>query len=259
MSSFFYASASSLVAPLLSSLGQGAELLLPRLCASCKASLPQLPFSGPLCPLCQKLLALAGLDCALAATSFGQLPVFTAGVYEHELARCILAFKDGGRRDLLAELLPALRRALVGALGELGPYQLPLCLLPVPSSAASIRRRGFAPADLLARGLAASVSDPQLLVYLPALRVKASWQGRRQKELGQRARGQARQGSMRLARPPAAFLGRCWDLEGRSCLLVDDVVTSGASMAEAQRVLEQAGGRVLAGLALARVPLRGRS
>jgi len=106
----------------------------------------------------------------------------------------------------------------------------------VPSTRAAFRRRGFDPARLvLAR---AGGRDARVLRPARAHDV--------QKGLGRDARRANLRGVHRAR-------GR---LDGRSFLIVDDVVTTGATVSEAARAIREAGGEVIAAVAIAATPLR---
>ena len=196
------------------------------------------------------------------------LPVVAAGIYRGELAQAVLSFKRHGQPQLADELGKALVRAISAATGA--PTGAPtgaerILLVPVPTHNAAFRRRGFSPVHLLlARtrhrtGLAgADVAD--VLRHTrgrpaggwPLLGVAAGRPGG-QKGLGSAARARRVRGSMRIKagmRPP--------ELNGRSCIIVDDVLTTGATLAEAARAL-RAGGALVRGavvLAATRPPAR---
>lgn len=246
-------------------LSQTAELFFPKVCASCWSFGETMVKAGALCPLCDRLVRLATLAVEPTLAPYARLPIYTSGRYEYELARSILAFKDGGRTDLCSYLVNALGRclkALSQALSDAGqPLEEPVYLVPMPSSRVATRRRGFAPAPLLARSLSQAMRGNSELPVLPALEQLPAWRQRlagkangAQKTLGRSARQRAMAGKLRLGRPPFHLLGRYYSIKGRQCLLVDDVVTTGASLAEAQRVLTAAGAQVRGAIAVARVP-----
>jgi predicted amidophosphoribosyltransferase len=183
------------------------------------------------------------------------LPVVAAGAYRAELAQCLLSFKSHGQARLGAELARCLARALHAAAG---PGQ-GLVLVPVPTSAAAFRKRGFSPVHLLLRGLVRGNELPGFTVedalrksvppagsrMPPALplwdRLRAGRVGDRylsggQKGLGRGARARRVRGSMRARSGP-------WParVAGRPCIIVDDVLTTGATLAEAARALRAAG------------------
>lgn len=268
---------------LRSAVTEAVELLLPRVCASCRAYgevMTQRP-GGALCALCDRLLRLATLTVGQAELMATDLPVFSAGWYEHEVARSILAFKDAGRTDLAPYLVSALVRALMGLCEELGlasSAQNLLFVVPLPSSRASVRRRGYEPGPFLARGCVQVVgkgAGVQLLEALTAPGWGASMMrvasglgsgglagkdlfagGPAQKTLSLADRQQVALRRVVVGQPRWGWLGRVYDLEGRRCILLDDVVTTGASIAAGRAALEQAGAQVLGAVTVARVKRR---
>ncbi|MFD1213585.1 ComF family protein [Arthrobacter sp. GCM10027362] len=246
------------------------RLILPTDCAGCSAP------DESLCPDCRRRLrratarpyrAEAGAeslpfldDCPEDVPGGFELhhrqilPVVAAGRYRHELALAILAFKNHGRTGLAPVLAAALGRAVHEAAGQLrGAGAGPLLLVPVPSRPGTRRRRGYEPLGVLLHRLERHALLPPDTVLLPAVtipvrpraRLHGLLGGPSQKALGRSARRRNVSGSMRVG---PRF---CRVLAGRSCLLVDDVLTTGATLAELARVVRQAGGRVVGGTVLA--------
>jgi ComF family protein len=111
-------------------------------------------------------------------------------------------------------------------------------VLPMPLSRERLRQRGLNQALELARRLAPAKTDPALLLRLrdtPA-----------QSELSREKRLRNVRGAFGVA------AARAKDLEGRRVLLVDDVMTSGASLFTAAEALRAAGAAHITGLVLAR-------
>ncbi len=154
-------------------------------------------------------------------------------VYEGVPAAALRALKEQGRTSLARELAPALRAALTAVAAEAGGG---LVAVPVPSSAAAARRRGFAVVELLARR--AGVAPARLL---RAARGTADQRG-----LSRDDRSRNVAGSL-CARRAA----------GLRVVIVDDVVTTGATLREARRALTAAGACVVGAAAVAATPLRG--
>jgi predicted amidophosphoribosyltransferase len=181
------------------------------------------------------------------------LPVVAAGRYRHEFARAILAFKNHGRTDLAPDLAVILARAVQEAARQLAAGPGPWLLVPVPSRPGSRRRRGYAPLELLLRRLERRRLLPPEAVPLRAAAVRASagarlrrlLPGPSQKALGRSARRRNAAGSMRL-RP-----GFRRSVAGCRCLLLDDVLTTGATLAELARTVREAGGQVAGAVVLA--------
>lgn len=252
---------------LLTSWRQTVELFLPRVCASCQAFGPSMVAAGALCPLCDRLVRLATLNLHSVILPGSELPVVSAGRYEHELGRCVLAYKDAGRTDLGPYLASALARAITALLqtqGEALELEETIYLVPLPSSQASVRRRGYAPAPLLAQATLPLLRFPGQLRVLDALTQAPVWaravegvQGSRaQKTLGMDERHRHMHGKLTLGKPALHSLGRHYCLEGAACLMIDDVLTTGASLQEGYRVLTGQGARVLGGATIAYVPKR---
>ena len=160
-----------------------------------------------------------------------RLPVVSALVYDDRVRRLILAFKEQGRTDVARHLAPALADAVRTAV--FGAVELTM----VPSSRAAYRRRGYDPVRVLLRA-ARLPAGRSVLVSVRRTRA--------QKTLHRDDRDANLAGSMRARR----------SLTGRRFVLVDDVLTTGATLREATRAIEQAGGTVVAAATLARTPLR---
>ncbi|WP_284751318.1 phosphoribosyltransferase family protein [Arthrobacter sp. efr-133-R2A-120] len=167
------------------------------------------------------------------------LPVVAGGHYRDELAQALLSFKHLGQGRLASVLAPALGKAIRSAVGD----KVDVCLVPVPSSNAAFRRRGFSPVHLLLGRLRRLDALPGLQI-MDALK-KAPGPGNGQKGLGRGERARRVRGSMTLR------LFRRASLEGRICVIVDDVLTTGATLAEAARAVSAAGGVVRGAVVLA--------
>jgi ComF family protein len=116
----------------------------------------------------------------------------------------------------------------------------PDLVLPIPLHPRRLRERGFNPAGLIARSLARSHRlrfDPVALVRVRDTPSQAS--------LGRRERIRNVRDAFRVRRR-AAIPARVW--------LVDDVVTTGATLAAAARALRRAGAKEITALCAARTP-----
>ena len=119
-------------------------------------------------------------------------------------------------------------------------------ILPVPLSKQRLQTRGFNQAWELAHALARQSGSAAKADSTVLLRVKDT---RPQTELLRQER---------LANVKGAFQVdplRALELKGRRVILVDDVMTSGASLFTAAKALQAAGATHITGLVLARTPL----
>ena len=187
------------------------------------------------CPGCQRGGTLLCEACRMqlrpqpvGTRTPGGIPVRAALMYEGVPAWCIRRVKEDGMTLLARPLGLALR----GLLAE----QHPRLLVPVPTGRASFRRRGYRVPELLIRRAGA---EPHRL--LRTVRTVGDQRG-----LGRAQRTRNVDGSMRALRGDGA----------REVVIVDDVVTTGATVDEAARALSAAGYRVVGAVALAATPRR---
>jgi predicted amidophosphoribosyltransferase len=195
----------------------------PPLCAACGSSRP---VEAVVCERCDADLAAAprviepgppGIDLAVAASPFDG--VAREVVHGLKYARR-LALADVAAGAMLGALPPR-------ALGELQT------LVPVPAGPWRWRWRGFDPAEEIAIAIAGATG-------LPLAECLRRGGGRRQ--VGRRR-------SERLSDPPAVWeVAEC----PREAILVDDVWTTGATLAACARALRHGGCRRVVALTLAR-------
>lgn len=269
-------SLAGLAGALKSAGGSLGEVLMPRTCPCC--AVPVAYGAGsPLCESC-----LPQLHSALARVERVQVlqpldgavvpEVRAASRYEGMMPRALLALKNAGRTDLLPLLGEGLARSVYELLrarraeiqhGSSAPVEV--LLIPAPSSAQSVRRRGYAPANLLVqeavrqlnRRLPASVRvrAVDVIGYAPRTRRGSgasiisdviSGAQNEQKGLGAVGRAERMHGALRVMEPALCV--------GRVSIICDDVVTTGATASEMVRVLQEAGSSVLGVCAVAAVP-----
>ncbi|MGL5866687.1 MAG: ComF family protein [Dermatophilaceae bacterium] len=229
-------------------LGAAVGLVLPGQCAGCGAP------GAPLCGRCQAAVGRAVAP-GLVPRSAGAVPCWAGAVLEGPLRRLVSVHKDGGRRDVrpilaaplaMAVLLaltrdPISRRMLAG--GE------PVRVVPVPAARRARYRRGDDPVSDLARAalrLAWREPGVDLAAVLRHTRQVADQAG-----LGRSGRAANLAGALAVSAPSRPVVS------GAVCLVVDDVVTTGATLAEAARALRAAGARHVVAAAVAATPRRG--
>ncbi|RZU32999.1 ComF family protein [Blastococcus saxobsidens] len=209
-------------------LGVGAalaDLVLPRTCAGC--GLP----GRSVCGGCAALLA-APQPAQPRRFPTGLPPTVAAGAYAGPVRPLVNAFKEHGRAELARPLGAALALAVAAVrLGSLHPAA-PVVLVPVPASRAALRARGRDHVRELAT---------RAVVELRAAGVPAE-----QRRLLRR-RGRVRDSAglapaQRRANLAGSFVpdpGAAAPPGGALLVLVDDVVTTGATLCEAARVLDE--------------------
>jgi ComF family protein len=206
------------------------------LCPTCFDRLPRL--SEPLCPRCG-LAYSAGVAPGLCGPCRGASPSFRRAralfPYVEEVRICLHALKFGRRRRLAASFGRAAARRWVG--GELSGAA---ALVPVPLSRKRRRERGFNQAALIARAVSRETAIPLRTRMLVKTKDRPPQAG-----LSASARRKNVSGVYRARLPQA--------LRGGVVLLVDDVLTTGATADAAARALLAAGAGAVDVLTLARV------
>jgi ComF family protein len=214
-----------------------------RVCAACIAEIERL--SEPLCEVCG-----TPVDPAVAAAQ-GWCRACTESPPHFTVARAVTRYRaDDEERAPVPSIIrrhkygrdQSLTHALAECLGERWPlaendYEL---VIPVPLHPRRLRWRGFNQAALIGRAVARRLGRPLDVRTLIRTRATPS-----QTAQDRRARLRNVHNAFAVARPTR--------IANRRVLLVDDVMTTGATVDECARTLLAAGARRVDVLALARV------
>ncbi len=195
------------------------------LCAACQGDLPA---NRLCCPRCAR--SLPGEPDRVGRVPCGRCirrpPAFDAGfgplLYQAPVDRFVQRLKFQGRLvygRLLAELL-------ADALIASGRREMPECLVPVPLHPRRLRARGYNQSQVIARHLGRRLGLPVIPDAVSRVRPTAP-------QMGLTARD--RRTNLRGAFVPGTRL------EGATVALVDDVMTTGATVDEVARALREGG------------------
>ena len=232
------------------------DLALPRHCAlSGRALLPDEP--GPVAPEVLREVEVAGADyclrcgapqgagvgvirgcmsCNSYKQGFGTREITAVGKYEGVLQELCLALKFGNERALARPLGAWLAQLLF----DRGVAAKVASVVPVPLNPIRRFERGYNQAELLAREVARAIDRPLLDVL------------RRVTETERQALLSLSQRKKNVKAAFAVRSGRESDIAGKLVLLVDDVMTTGATLAAAARCLKKAGAKGVYGALAAR-------
>jgi ComF family protein len=212
-------------------------------CGGCWNKLLQLRVSDPVCPACgipYAGFADAPREAHLCVTCVLSLPPFSGarafGYYGSVLRRVIQALKFDGRRDLTVILAPLLASTF---LEVWSPADFDL-VVPIPLHPRRERERGYNQATLLAAPFGRTVGLPVNARALNRNRNTSPQVG-----LSDADRAHNVKHAFDCARPAL--------VKGRRILLIDDVMTTGSTMASACDALLDEGAKRVSALTLARV------
>ncbi len=219
------------------------------ICRACWDTL--LPFAGPLCPRCGLPFAteraLESSDARCAECRRGEFAFDLArsfGLYSANLRAAILQLKFH-RRERLGRKLGGLLASTWPSLMTPDADEPPI-LLPVPLHRSRQSERGYNQAELLAAGLAKELAlrrgESRLRVDTRSLKRLRSTPP--QTGLTTSARQENVRGVFAVTSPEHVV--------GKTIVLVDDVMTTGATVSACAEVLKRSGARHVLVLALAR-------
>ena len=226
------------------------DLLLPPLCIACREQTAEPGF----CPACwNSMTFLDSTGCACCGTPFAialegdtLCAVCLADPPAFDRARAILSYDEKSRGPILAlkhadrlDLVPGFARWLERA-GRILLEDTDL-IIPIPLHRSRLWKRRYNQAAELARALARRTGKPADPLVLVRSRATPS-QG---EMVSAKARHRNVQGAFLVPHPQK--------VAGRNILLVDDVLTTGATADSAAKALKKAGAAKVQVLALARV------
>lgn len=190
------------------------NFLLPTKCLACGGG------EGPICESCINLFSNQQRE-----VSRFDLVGFAVSDYSPTVARIVHELKENSQTSLA--------RSLAHPMAKIVPEDCKV-LVPMPSKKLSIEKRGFVPAKLLAASLAREVAAQQkrFVRVFDILTLNRDVQD--QAGLSGHERRSNLVGAMAVTRP----------LHGFEVWLVDDVITTGATVREAARCLMAAGVKV---------------
>lgn len=209
-------------------LGRILELLFPEQCLSCKKK-------GEI--FCQNCLAAARHK-GEAETSLPFLDhLYVYGMYENKYLReALRRFKYHGTYGLANPFSHMLYELIKPHLSGLEQSTL---ILSIPIAPERRRSRGYNQAELLAKALSEKISLKTSGELLRKIRSTPS-----QTSLSGQERILNVKNSFAVTTPE--------EIAGKKIILVDDIVTTGATLSETARVLKEAGAKEVIGLVVAR-------
>ena len=229
------------------------QLLLPAECLVCHGLLNPRDATRIVCPLCRQRWRAVRPPwcerCGQPEPHFG--PCRLCAEWPGPLTSVRSAvWLDGGARQAVHGLkyggLPRIADDLAAAMGKVRPEtDGPSVLIPIPLAKKRLRERGYNQSEKLARALARQWRIPVLLDVLVRTRETPT-----QTALTPGTRLANVRAAFAVANVQCSMINDHWTL-----IIVDDVFTTGATLAEAARALEQAGASRVMGVTFARAAI----
>lgn len=191
------------------------------------------------CSLCREKIPLRG--------NFDYDGIFSLWEYGHPHVRnALLALKYKNKRMLAVDIADSLYDTLLEQLAEKSLFRNPLAptsysIIPIPLSEKRFKKRGYNQAELLAKALAQKDEKSFLLETNILCKIKDTETQVSVRDRAKRLKNV--RGSFAIRHPEK--------IRGKTVVVVDDVVTTGATIAEARRVLLKAGAKIVYGVTVA--------
>jgi len=204
------------------------NLVCPQKCIDCGA---------PNVILCDKCL-----DSFPPPPFFGKQGIFAATSYDDEIVRkAIRLFKYRGVKTLAAPLAELIRRSLDKArLFSIFERSLAsVVIIPIPLSPKRLRQRGYNQSELIGHFLSDRLSvrmEADILIKIKDTPSQVEIKDRKE-------RLKNLQGAFAVKNPE--------EIKDKIVILVDDIITTGATLNEAKKVLKQSGAKKVFGVAVA--------
>ncbi|HKA59598.1 MAG TPA: ComF family protein [Gemmatimonadales bacterium] len=224
------------------------QLLLPTECLLCHALLGDREAHRIVCALCRRRWRVVRppwcARCGQPAPHFGACRLCAAWPAALVSVRSAVWLADGAQQAVYALKyggLPRIADDLVRAMAPLRPgVDGPAALVPIPLATRRLRQRGYNQSEVLARALAREWRIPVIPDVLVRTRETPTQT--------------ALTPETRLANVAGAF-SATRATHRTTLVLIDDVFTTGATLAEAARALEQAGAARIHGVTFARAAI----
>jgi ComF family protein len=229
------------------------QLLLPAECLLCHALLGQRDARCIVCPLCRQRWRAVRPPwcerCGQPEPHFGPCRLCVGWPPALTSVRSAVWLDEGARpavHGLKYRGLPRIADDLAAAMRPMRPStDGPSVLIPIPLAPQRLRARGYNQSDVLARALARQWRIPVLADVLVRTRETPT-----QTALTPETRLANVRAAFAVANVQCPMINDHWTL-----IIVDDVFTTGATLAEAARALEQAGAERILGVTFARAAI----
>lgn len=229
------------------------QLVLPDMCAGCGA--PNTLWCSRCAHSCAQGPTQVITPCSLP------MPVWGMGDYDGPLGRAIIAYKEHGVKHLRRPLGDLYLQALARLVEEGDIHDVvdcPWILVPAPSHPRSLRTRGFDHVRLLAQHVAQYRSQSAPAARYSSVVSSLVSSAPRRDAVGLTAQERSAELARALTFQPHLWASLCHTLPSSpppEILLLDDIVTTGATLLHCATALENHGIRVRGALTLASVTL----
>ena len=205
-----------------------------RVCAPCRKVLPW--NDGLICPFCGRKVAEPGVCIECKAKPLGVYRARSSFLHEGEAARLVVRFKRGEKylfRTLAELALPLIEKE----------FHKAEIVVPVPMSEKARKKRGYNQSELLAESIASLTGKTMLCAVV------------KRKETPQQKFLSREEREKNLAESFHVTMRK--EIKGRRVLIVDDTLTTGATVAAIADLLTRAGAAEIYAYTFTSVPRKG--